>query len=171
MLDVTGKIASYIIAIFLFFYVPLTIFAQKNDMVVQHYVETSAEEFIDIARTNGYISRSEYNSLITKLDATGNIYDIKINHYSKRSNTLNSDENFEATYEVMDKQDILLGMQNSDPSYGSEKYVMRKGDFIRIEIKNINPTMATKLMSIAYGRGSEGGQIMCSFGGYVGYDN
>ena len=47
---------------------------------------------------------------------------------------------------------------------------MNKGDFLRVELKNTNPTMARKLMGLFYGGSKENGQIRASYGGYIGYD-
>ena len=173
MYDVVGKIAAFLLASIIFFFGTTTLYAQKQDTIVQNYVEAAVEEFVDTARTSGYISQSAYNNLVARLDATKNVYEVSIIHSEAKTNFVNSGETtFEDNFEAHTKQEILSRLdEQSGLSGASPKYVMKNGDFIRVEVVNNSPTLARKMFGMFIGATRNGGQIRCSYGGYIGYTN
>ena len=172
MYDVVGKVAAFIAASLVFFVLTTTLYAQKQDVIVQDHVEDAVHEFIDTARTSGYITKNSYDTLITKLDATQNIYKIELTHYAVKTNYVSSgSSSFQDNYEAHNKTDILKALESQNGmSTSSPRYLLNKGDYLRMEVVNVNPTLSRKLMGIFIMGTNDGGQIRAQYGGYIGYD-
>lgn len=162
MYDIVGKVWAFLFGIFIIFIGGITLYAQKQDVVVQNYVDAATVEFVDVSRAIGYVSKSNYQAYIAKLDATGNVYDIEITHYSLKSAPSSDDTGYTAYYESTTKSEIVEEL-NADG-----KYSMKTGDFLRISAKNISPTLGRRLLGLLVGSTTQGGQINSSYGGYVG---
>lgn len=169
MYDIVGKIWAFIFGSIVIFLGTITLFAQKQDTVIQNYVDSAAEEFVDVARATGNITQSGYEKLVAQLDATGNVYEIRVIHYEERVTPVHKeggeadDFDYEIGYEARTKDDILNIIYN-----GGGKYRMKTGDFLRVSIKNVAPTLGRRLAGLFIGPSDEGGQIIASYGGYVG---
>ena len=179
-MDIFGRVWAVILAVMVMFITPVAIFAQKQDVTVQNYVDDAAHEFIDISRSTGYIAESSYDRLINRLDNTGNVYDIKLTHYKERQYPVfESGEvvDYDTGYDI-ETTDTVLGIiygtyedEEGNAIHGENaehRYSMSSGDYIKIEIKNTNPTLGRRFMSLLFMRPAEGGQIFTSYGGYVG---
>lgn len=172
MYDVVGKVAAFIAASLVFFVLTTTLYAQKQDNIVQDHVTDAVHEFVDTARTSGYITKTSYDTLINRLDATQNIYKIELTHYAVKTNYVSSgSSSFQDNYEAHNKTDILRALESQNGlTTSSPRYMMNKGDYIRIEVVNMHPTLSRKLMGIFLMGSKEGGQIRSQYGGYIGYD-
>lgn len=173
MYDIVGKVWSFLFAIFIIFTGSTMLYAQKQDVVVQNYVDSAVEEFVDTSRARGYISQNTYEEFINKLDATQNVYTVNITHYSDRQTpvTRDGEKDYESYYEAYTQEDILTTIYDSNTSESSARYDMKTGDFLRVEVKNASPTLGRRLLGLFTGGASEGGQIVSSYGGYVGNES
>lgn len=166
MYDVVGRIWSFIFGALALFLGTTMVYAQKQDVVVQNYVDSVVEEFVDTSRATGKITENNYETFIEGLDATQNVYDVNIIHYEEKL-TPSTESEYETTYEAHDKADVIEGIYSDD----GKGYQMSTGDFIRVSVKNTSPTLGRKLMGLFLGNGSEGGQIISTYGGYVGNES
>lgn len=166
MYDIAGKVWSFLFGIFIIFIGGITLYAQKQDVVVQNYVDAAVVEFVDVSRATGYVSKSNYQAFIAKLDATGNVYNVEITHYSLKSAPSSDKVGYTSYYEATTKADIVNILNSGDGTYA-----MKTGDFLRVSVKNINPTLGRRLLGLLVGSTSEGGQIISSYGGYVGNES
>ena len=73
----------------LMFVFPLMSVAERSDDMSQLAVQTAVTEFVDNARSVGKITADNYNKLVSKLHATGNTYDVQIEHKIMTTNHLN----------------------------------------------------------------------------------
>lgn len=173
--DIAGKVFAIIFAVWIMFMVPITVFALKQDVTIQNYVDDATREFVDISRTTGTISEASYNSLINRLDKTGNVYDVTITDYREKYYPVqNADgtSDYESGMDAVVNDDILkaiYGTGNGNDATG--KYVLHDGDYLKVEVKNRNATLGRKMLSTIFLSRSEGGQIYSSYGGYVGGGN
>ncbi len=145
------------------FFVPIMLFAIKQDTTVQNYVDDAVHEFIDVSRSQGEISESSYDRLIARLDATGNTYNISLLCYEEKQYPTD-DGNYKTGYDVETTDEIISQV------YQNGSFVMGTGDYIRITVQNSTPTLGRKLMSLAFRATNKGGQIYTTYGGYVGND-
>lgn len=173
MYDIVGKVWAFLFAIFIFFTGSTMLYAQKQDTVVQNYVDSAVEEFVDTSRARGYISQNTYEEFINKLDVTKNVYDVNITHYSERQTPVAREgkKDYESYYEAYTQDDILSTIYDQSASNSTARYDMKTGDFLRVEVKNTSPTLGRRLLGMFTGNSSEGGQIVSSYGGYVGNEN
>lgn len=173
MEEVAGTLFSIIISCWLLL-ATITNYAIKNDDSVETYVNNTVHEFVDTARTTGKITASEYDRLIAKLDATGNVYDISIETRNERQYPETSGAEvtgYETGYEVTGKDEImdaLYGTQEAKGTDAKKVYDMDTGDYLRMEVKNRSVTLGNKMLSAIFFRVPETGTVYVSYGGYVG---
>ncbi|MEF2964207.1 hypothetical protein V3851_00065 [Paenibacillus sp. M1] len=174
-----SKILGVFIALILMFAYPLYQQAQRQDQLSQIVVHSAVTEFVDASRTKGYITPTMYSDLTRKLGATGNQYEIEMEHlhkkyspdYSDPANE-NSFKNSFTTYfdghytdEIMNRlfPDNTLPVNSLD-----RRYVMTEGDFFTVKVKNINRTMATILQDFFLnGNTGDNTRIYMPYGGMV----
>lgn len=161
-----SKIVAVFIAVILLFGYPLYQQAQRQDKLTQFVVQTTVTEFVDAVRTKGYITPDMYLEFNRKLGATGNQYDIQMEHLHKRYNPLYTDpgnpttfkDDFDTYFNGYYTKDIMgtLFPDNSEPSDSKTRRYpklsgddpgdpMSVGDFFTVKVKNVNRTMATIL--------------------------
>lgn len=165
MLDIVGKTWAFIFGTLVIFIGTLMLFAQKQDIITQNYVDTVTQEFVDTSRATGTITKAQYQKFVTELDATKNIYSIEMYHYKeKTAPSSDSESSYQSYYDTSSRDRILNTIYD-----GSGTYIMNNGDFMKVTVTNTKPTFATQLLGIFIGRPtSKGGQIYSSRGGYVG---
>lgn len=173
MYDIAGKVWAFLFAIFIIFTGSTMLYAQKQDTIVQSYVDSAVEEFVDTSRARGYVAQNTYEEFISKLDATQNVYDVNMTHYSERQApvTKGDTKDYESYYEAYTQDDILSTIYDQATTESTARYDMKTGDFLRVEVKNTSPTLGRRLLGMFTGNSSEGGQIVSSYGGYVGNEN
>lgn len=169
MYDIVGKIWGAFFGIFIMFFGCLTLFALKQDTVIQNVVDNAATTFVDVSRVNGCITLEQYSEFVNTLDSTKNVYDVKILHYKENVSIPDSEEDYRVYYDTIPTKEILDVIANNT---GEKTYMLRPGDFLRVEVKNKYPTLGRKLLGMIIGfPNSEGGQILASYGGYIGNDH
>lgn len=168
MFDIVGKAWAFMFGTLIIFLGTLTLFAQKQDTMVQNYVNSSVNEFVDVSRATGTITRSQYEEFIQKLDNTKNTYNIQIEHYKEKTAPTENEYDYQVYYDTHTREEILNALYDKTTDY---RYKMSNGDFLRVTVENSNPTLGRKLLGIMTGRPtSAGGQIYSSTGGYIGND-
>lgn len=173
MYDIVGRIWAILFGTMVLFIGTTTIYAQKQDTVVQNYVDAATSEFVDTARASGCITQNNYETFIEKLDATKNVYDVNIIHYEEQMAPVSGEATYETTFEAHDRQDIVHELYTADAANTNQspRYNMKTGDFLRVSVENTSPTLGRQLMGMFTGGGATGGQIMSSYGGYVGNES
>lgn len=157
MQDFLGRVIVIFTSCLLIFIVPLLLITLKQDDTTQSYVTDAVTEFVDKSRATGHISVNNYEELIQRLDATGILYEIKINHYSSKHGTGENQELFIKS-EILD---VLYG------SSSTSSYEMQLGDYLQVEVYNKTATLGHKVFSFFSGE-LRTGNISCVYGGYVG---
>lgn len=161
-----SKVIAVLIAVVLLFGYPLYQQAQRQDELTELVVHGAVTEFVDAVRTKGYITPQMYNEFNRKLGATGNQYDVQMEHMHKRYNPLyedpsNPSSTFDNTFDIYFNghytEEIMNALFPTDekttgryPTIGTnysgiKADPMSVGDFFTVKVKNINRTMATIL--------------------------
>ena len=84
MEDTLQRVFSVLVAIVIFFLLPLYIAFEKKDDISYSLALKITSNFVDNVKNKGYLSKDMYNDFISNLAATGNDYDIKMEHLSKK---------------------------------------------------------------------------------------
>lgn len=174
MNDIVGRIWAMVFGIMIMFVGSLTLFSLKQDMISQNIVNTATQEFVDISRQTGTVTKSQYQNFISKLDSTKNIYTVKMQHFKQKTAVVGTDgapqdrgDSFE-TYFMTYTQDEIL---DSIDANADSKYYMSPGDFFKVTVTNTTPTLGRRLLGVFIFRPTNtGGQIYSSYGGKVGND-
>lgn len=104
-----GKIIDILIAVILMFMFPLLYFGQRIDSITQQVVDTKASDFVDTIRTQGYLTKNMYDTFLEQLDATGNVYDIHLEH---KEFALEPEYRFKTPEEIIGDQDGVWNGEN-----------------------------------------------------------
>ena len=80
MEDSLSIIFAVIVSLLLMFLFPLIDTWEMQDNLSYVVVYSSVVDFVDTVRNVGFISNETYNSFETKVNATGNSYDITLEH-------------------------------------------------------------------------------------------
>lgn len=78
------KIIAAIVGVLILFIIPVYMAYEKVDDIAYSLVLKITQNFVDNVRDKGYISPEMYSDLVSDLMATGNMYDIEIEHVKKR---------------------------------------------------------------------------------------
>ncbi len=166
-MDAFGKIISMILAIILLFIFPSLYIAQKQDSIIQSYVLTETSNFVDKIKNTGEITKATYEDFTSTLNATGNIYNVELEH--GHYEVIPDEDSFYQYYYTTYELEILntLYPENGD----SPIYTLNKGDYISVKVTNKNKTLATKIQEILYNRVLPTEQIFVMYGGIIRDEN
>lgn len=136
------KIVSIILIVVLLFIIPIANALERQDDLVYNFVYEETNEFVDMIRANGYITPVQYTTFAEKIQLSGNLYDIDIDHeklyyvpdISTPGQIIASYEGFYA-YEILEQTLFNNALPKAD-----RIYTFNKGDYIVITIVNTSQT-------------------------------
>lgn len=150
MSDTLITIIAIFLAAILMFVFPLMSVAERNDDVAQLAVQTSTNSFVDNARTTGKLKADDLSKFVNSLAATGNSYEIELEHKIL-------DENIGKKSEWTNKEVIgenvyysVYTSQIEDKLASSGVYLMKEGDTFGCTVKNTNKTISQMLRTFFY---------------------
>jgi hypothetical protein len=161
------KILAIILAVILLFIVPLESMFRRQDDISYSIVYTEANKFIDMSRDVGCISGKRYNDFVDKINNTGNLYKVNLEHYHKKYVPIYDDSDttylnkYVIKYEGTYTKDILNKL------FEEGQYKMNTGDLVYIDVKNTSKTKASILRDIIYNNSSKYPSIYVRGGGMV----
>ncbi len=173
--DSLGRLASFFLSAVVFFIVPITIIALKQDDMKQTMVNDAVVEFVDESRAAGQITYNNYVKMYKTIGAAQEKCEIEINYKSAFEYPVFGPGNvvagYERHYKAYNKTDILNAMQIIDPAHPAnnkwEPFELKEGGYLNVSVKSTTPTLGTKMFRLfvpQYG----GREIATSYGGYVG---
>ena len=143
-----------IVAIFLFIF-PLMSIAERSDDIAQLTVQSAVTEFVNTAVSTGKITVEEYDKLVSKIEATGNTYDVEIEvkvldeNVGKKSAWTQGQVIGENNYYSVYTSQIMNYMASMEGE-GDGVYTMKEGDIISVSAKNSNKTLSQTVRGIFY---------------------
>lgn len=172
MSDVLGRVFMAIFGCLLLFIMPVVLITQKQDVLAQTYIDNAVVEFVDNARAAGKITPRAYENMCSKIDAAHMLCDIRITHSAAYTvpTALNEDGLFDTEVYRYDyiKQDILEKMYiENGETVTTKDYPLKAGDYLKVEVKNISPTLGTRMRRIFSNKGGDT-TLFTTYGGYVG---
>ena len=153
MSDSLITIVAIFLAAILMFVFPLMSVAERSDDISELAVQSAVTEFVNNSRTKGKIDWPTYNNLVSTLSATGNTYDIEIEHkvldenVGKKSAWTSGTVLGENVYYSVFTTQILEKMSEGGDS---GTYDMKEGDILTVYVKNTNTTLAQNIRGIFY---------------------
>lgn len=150
MSDTLITIIGIFLAAVLMFVFPLMTVSNTQDDISQVAVQSLTAEFVNNAATKGKVTQEDYNSFLSKLYATGNTYDVQLEHKIMTTNpnkgqTEQLGENL--YYSVYNS--AIVDSTETGVNY-NQKYLMKKGDYFTATVKNTNTTIASQIKNFLY---------------------
>jgi len=172
------KVFAVIIAILLLYIFPISAAFDQQDDVSELVVLRATTSFVDAVRDKGFISPSMYNDFLQAIHATGNTFDVQMEHGQKRYIPVYDDparpETFRNEYEVhFDRfyNAQILHVLFPDSAAGkddpSRRYKLHAGDTFYVTVKNTNRTNGTILHDFLNNASSPHEKIFIPYGGAV----
>ena len=145
MSDTLITIIAIFLAAVLMFVFPLMAVSNTQDDISQVAVQSLVAEFVNNAATQGKITAQNYDDFLTKLNATGNSYDVQMEH---KIMTTNPNKGVEVQlgenlYYSIYNVTILEDLQNGE-------HLLKKGEYIICTVKNTNTTIGTQVKNFLY---------------------
>ena len=143
-----------IVAILMFIF-PLMSIAERSDDIAQLTVQSAVTEFVNTAVSTGKITVEEYDKLVSKIEATGNTYDVEIEvkvldeNVGKKSAWTQGQVIGENNYYSVYTSQIMNYMASMEGE-GDGVYTMKEGDIISVSAKNSNKTLSQTVRGIFY---------------------
>lgn len=166
-----SKIFTVFLAVVLLFIYPMLQMLEQQDVTTRDFVFTQTTLFVDTVRNTGILTPEMYEEFLNKLDATGHIYEVKLEHNHNTYFPVYLDpadpstftgeyiEGFLAYY----TDDITSVLQNSGP-YNT--YYMNSSDQFVVSVVNKDQTLYTKIKNWIYGIDVET-SIIVRYGGCI----
>lgn len=150
MSDTLIVIIGIFLAAILMFVFPLMTVSNTQDDISQVAVQSLVAEFVNNAATKGKVTQDDYNTFITKLNATGNTYEVQLEHKIMTTNPNKgaSDQLGENLYYSV-YNSTIVDSADTGVIYNDE-YLMKKGDYIIATVKNTNITIASQIKNFLY---------------------
>lgn len=168
MSDTLITIVAILVAAVLMFGFPLMSIADRNDDIAQTAVAAGVSDFVNTVRNEGKITAENYSALRTKLDATGNAYDINIevktksSTIGKKTSWLSSSTVGSSVYYTVATSQILEKVEGVEGAYP-----LKEGDIITVSAKNKNSTIAQVIKNAFYSVTGQGTQIVARSTGVI----
>ena len=147
MSDTLITIIGIFLAAILMFVFPLMTVSSTQDDISQVAVQALVAEFVNNAATKGKITQDDYNTFISKLYATGNTYEVQLEHKIMTTNPNKgaTDQLGENLYYSVYNSAIVDSAISND-----QEYLLKKGDYIIATVKNTNTTIASQIKNFLY---------------------
>lgn len=158
--DSLWKILSILICVVMLFVVPMLLSYQRQDAIIYNMVQIQVDKISEKVRESGYIDHSMLVELNSYLDASGNKYDVELEHLAKAFAT--DGTSIKVYYDGFYTDEIMSEIRLN------QRYTMHVGDFFYIHVKNSGKTKGQFVTSV-FGGSSGGPGIVIVSGGIVRY--
>ena len=153
MSDTLITIIAVFLAAILMFVFPLMSVAERTDDMSQLAVQAAVTEFVDDSRAIGKITADNYDRLISRIEATGNSFDVEMEvkvideNIGKKSAWTQGQVIGENVYYSVYTSQITDVLQQDD---GNGVYSLKEGDIFSCSVKNTNKTIAQSIRDVFY---------------------
>ena len=143
-LSSTSLIVALLIAAALMLITPIVTLTERNDNAVQENVKVIVDEFVADIQNTGKLTMTKYQTLVERLNATGNVYDIEleVQHLDENPGKKTTQANYtkigENVYYTQYTTQVLESLEQGS-------MLLEPGDNILVSVKNQNSTAAQSL--------------------------
>ena len=164
------KILAFILAVILLFVAPLITLYDRQDAITYSVVFSAVSEFSDVTRELGVVREQNLHQLLGTLSATGNTYDVQLEHYKKVYVPIYDPagvfmDDYYTSYEGVFNTDIYAVLNSVD------SYPMNAGDLFFIQIENTSKTRSQVAKSLLFNISGDYPTIVVRNGGLVRYES
>lgn len=150
MSDTLITIIGIFLAAILMFVFPLMAVSNSQDDISQVAVQSLVSEFVNKEATKGRITQDDYSEFMSKLGATGNTYDVQLEHKiitDTKPNKGDYNQLGENLYYSVYNSDIIEGTNGIN---NNDYYLLKKGDYIICTVRNSNQTIGSQIKNFIY---------------------
>lgn len=161
-------IFSMILAVILMFVFPIMDTWERQDDISYMSVYATVVEFVDSVRNLGRITPDMYEQFIQGLNATGNRFEITLEHRKRLYGEDSSGQPISAYKNVYTS--TIEGILNDTSTPGNitdNYYNLAAGDYFYVSVKNTNKTQSTLIKEVLYASMQETFKIGVPYGGMV----
>ncbi|GKU78134.1 hypothetical protein [Paenibacillus sp. L3-i20] len=175
MVDAFKSIVVLVLIIIGFIAYPALRIADRSDDISRQAAAAAVTEFVDTTRGKGYIAVSDYETLLGKLNGTGVVFDIQLEHYRKTIQPVYTDPNNTSTFQNRFTVDYIGTFTKDilDKLYPytvvadeHRRYKMHAGDLMQVRVESLGSTLGGRLQGMLYGKMADI-PLMASYGGMV----
>ena len=173
MYGAIGKILEWTLGLIITIFAPILLIGVKTDQILQAHAQDVVEEFVSKAASTGQIDQASYMEFITKLDATGVTYDVKMTHehlvYEPTVSSAGAgvstsyNDGFVSYYYATGTDEILYTIYGSS-TY--KPYYMSYGDSFYVTAINKTPTLGSRMLTLMQLNGEEN-KIIAKYSAFV----
>ena len=135
----------FVMGTFLMLFVPLMWSVQMADKLTQVIVDNKVHEFVNTSCATGYISYSNLDKFMGYISVSGNRYDIKLEHKSRKSYPT-EDGGYQDMYESHFNEYIYEYLIPDDGSHPN--YQMKNGDYFIVSVSLSTPTSGANILNL-----------------------
>ena len=156
MSDTLMTIIAIFAAVIIMFIFPLMWTANSQEEISQTTVQTLVSNFVNTIASKGKLTRTDYEDFYQKLHATGSTFDIEIeiqvldDNPGKKTTISSPNLIGENIYYSIFTSTLLYSEDGIYGSQGEEEYLLKKGDYVIVNVKNTNITLASQLKNFLY---------------------
>ena len=156
MSDSLITVVAIFLAAILMFIFPLMSVAERSADIAELTVQTAVTDFVDTARSTGKITMDEYSSMVSKIEATGNTYDVEMEvkvldeNVGKKSAWTQGTVIGENIYYSVYTSQIMNYLIDNNKLENSGEYLMKEGDILVVSAKNNNKTLSQTIRGVFY---------------------
>lgn len=169
--DILGRIIMPFAIVLALIIVPVLDIALKADESSQKIIDNAVQEFVDNSRSSGKVTASEYEKMMNTINRAQPLCDIHIT-YGKETFIPDGTNEFYGYHDDYNEIHILDTIYTD---YGENMdFLMSKGDYLKVTVRNSNPTFGSKILSMFIPNAANAITIATSYGGFVeenGYTN
>ncbi|MBB3127905.1 hypothetical protein FHS19_002559 [Paenibacillus rhizosphaerae] len=162
MSNAISKFAAVLLTVVVMYIYPAAEASQRQDDLSRIVVYNAVTQFVDAVRNKGYISPVMYRQFLKEMQATGNEFDVQMEHlhkkyhpeYTDAANPGTFQNTFSTVYEGSYTSDIMdrIFPENALPNDDvSRIYKLTAGDFFKVTVKNVNRTPGTVMLDFITG--------------------
>jgi hypothetical protein len=177
MVDAFKAIVVLVLLIVGFMIYPAIRVADRTEELAHKAATAAVEEFVDTVRGKGYVEPRDYDILLRKLDGTGMVFDVQLEHYLKTVQPVYVGGVFQDTFRVEHigyfALDILEVLYPTDPAMlllasdsADRRYKMHAGDLFQARVESKGRTLSSRLRGMLF-RSSTDVPIVIAYGGMV----
>lgn len=179
MSETLSKIAALVISILLLFIFPVENMLARQDDITKIVVLNETTKFVDSVRNLGYITPLMYMQFQESLSATGNSYEIIMEHihntidpvYSDPADMTSFQHYYNVNQEITFTNEIMSALFPENQDDTVNRYYLSKGDIFTVKVVNISKTPATKVQQMLLMTELPVNRITISYGGMVRDEN
>lgn len=128
MNDVFGKVISILLAVAVFFVMPMCYMQERMKSASQMYLLAECTGFIDSVCNTGFISRQMLQQFYRELGQVNGICKVQLVHETKELVYVESEDSFRQISTYHDESDIYEQLESGG------RYLFGKNDFVKVVV-------------------------------------